>query len=186
MPYKNPQKNKEYHRQYYHKWIILPHNKEKSRLAQRKYYYSHLKELRERKAYQRYEHEQTYQVRARRYHRAKIKVLKMYGGENPKCNCCSENKYEFLTIDHIKRTGHYPYKLGGENLYGFLVKQPIRKDLYQILCYNCNMGKRVSEDCPHKKSLFNTIEEWENWAKCKNIKTPDHLKKLWTKPHKYF
>jgi len=179
MPYKDSIKNKEYHREYLKKWTEK--NRDKIRGYWQKYYYSHQEEITTRKRKQRIKNEQSYQIRARRYHRTKIAVLKKYSNGRPKCACCGESKYEFLSIDHIVPQKGYYKEAGGENLYSKLLKIPTQKKHYQILCYNCNMGKRLNRDCPHKKSQFQTLTEWEQWSKNRQIKTPNKIKKLWQK-----
>ena len=184
MPYKDPQKTKKYQRQYSKEW--RKKNREKLNEYGRKQYWRNRDEIRKRKNQQIQINEQIYQIRARRYHRKKIEVLKKYGGKNPKCVCCGETGYEFLSIDHIiPKKGYYKTQTG-ENLYYHLAKNSVQNNNYQILCHNCNQGKRLNEVCPHKTKLFQTVNEWEQWAKCKNIKTPNHLKKLWIKQKKEF
>jgi hypothetical protein len=76
-----------------------------------------------------------------------------YSHGTMKCACCSEDNIKFLTIDHPngggeaerKRTGHY-----GNSFYQWLrtMKYP---DGYQVLCFNCNLGRECNGGiCPHK------------------------------------
>lgn len=79
-------------------------------------------------------------------------VISGYGG---KCNCCGENEEIFLQIDHIHNDGNKYRKNGlhGANLrfYRFLIQNNFPKDIFQILCANCNWGKhRNGGICPHK------------------------------------
>jgi hypothetical protein len=80
----------------------------------------------------------------------KIAVIALYGG---KCQCCSESNISFLTIDHVNRDGAKERKLGpngGFNFYRRLLKMG-RQDKYQILCFNCNLGRELNGGiCPHK------------------------------------
>ncbi|KKN70862.1 hypothetical protein LCGC14_0426450 [marine sediment metagenome] len=75
-------------------------------------------------------------------------VLKHYGG---KCICCGENGPCFLAIDHIEGDGNTHRKaIGkyGSGFYKWLVDNDFPKE-FQILCHNCNMGKRFNGGiCP--------------------------------------
>lgn len=81
-------------------------------------------------------------------HRASLKrlFLKMYGEH---CSCCGESEYEFLTLDHIiprtEENRREKSSLGYKT-----ALQEYRPDLYQVLCYNCNCGRRHGI-CPHKR-----------------------------------
>lgn len=85
-----------------------------------------------------------------RINKLKDDVYKLYGN---KCNCCNENIKEFLTIDHIKGKGNKDRKKSG-NQTKFLKKiiKENNKTKYQILCMNCNWGRRFTIICPHKKT----------------------------------
>lgn len=163
MPYADKEKDKQYHRNYSKRWAAQ--NPEKMRQYQKDYYVRNRDAVRERKNKQKAQ-PQSREVRERRYHRSKVMVLRKYGGDNPRCVCCGEDKYEFLTIDHIvPGNGYYRTKATGENLYYILMRETTDRNTYQILCYNCNMGKRTRPDCPHHNQRFCTIAEWWEWAK---------------------
>lgn len=90
----------------------------------------------------------TIEAEKRRKLRIKILVMSHYCKGDPICQCCGEKNIIFLTIDHI-----IPVSRGGDarpltTLIYFLYIQKFPTG-YQVLCYNCNMGKRVSEKCPH-------------------------------------
>ena len=76
----------------------------------------------------------------------RLQVLSEYGN---KCACCGESRYEFLAIDHINGNGRKHLKKIGGNLYGWLKRNSYPKDLFQILCHNCNMAKGFYGSCPH-------------------------------------
>lgn len=83
--------------------------------------------------------------------RRKQKVILAYGG---KCVCCGESNPDFLTIDHILNDGAEERKkfngYNGQSTYSALIKSGFPKDRYQLLCWNCNMGKRINNGiCPH-------------------------------------
>lgn len=86
----------------------------------------------------------------------KNEVFNAYGGFM--CNCCDETIKEFLSLDHINNNGAEERKknLGGQNqsgtkFYRWLKQNKFpRKEDYQILCMNCNTGKRLNSGvCPH-------------------------------------
>ena len=82
---------------------------------------------------------------------AKLNALIAYGG--PICKCCGETTLQFLTLDHVNNDGNKHRRTNGRaypsysNLktLGFPQDPPL-----QVLCYNCNNGKRVNGGvCPH-------------------------------------
>jgi len=77
--------------------------------------------------------------------RIKHEFIEMYG---KKCNCCGETEEIFLTLDHIiPRTRDNKNETGRKAYQKALLEY--RPDLYQVLCYNCNCGRR-SGICPHQ------------------------------------
>ena len=77
--------------------------------------------------------------------------IKQYSNNQFVCACCAEGIYDFLCIDHINGDGaKHRRKLVNEktSIYTWLVENhfPIG---FQVLCYNCNLGKRNKKDCPH-------------------------------------
>lgn len=81
----------------------------------------------------------------------KLEVFNVYGG--PVCACCGEKALPFLTIDHIHGGGREHRRIigGGHNFYSWLKKNHYPTG-YQVLCMNCNFGKRMNEGiCPHKE-----------------------------------
>lgn len=74
-------------------------------------------------------------------------VIREYGGE---CSCCGEALYEFLAIDHIGNWGHLEGRKGGHPLYKRLKTQGFPKDLYRLLCHNCNQSIGIYGYCPHR------------------------------------
>lgn len=134
MAYKDPEKDKEYHKRYYqeHKLEISQKNKEfylanreeylsKQRLKKRQWKSSHPEEDKERRRNE--------IIRTRR------KFLEMYGN---KCAICGETEFQFLTLDHVNND-----MIRGEN-YLCEYYKAIRKyapDKFQVLCYSCNCNK---------------------------------------------
>ena len=89
----------------------------------------------------------------------KEEMLSAYGG---RCKCCGESTPEFLTVDHIygykNRPDLYAHsRRGGAALYMWLRKNNWPKDGFELLCFNCNLGRAKQSDgiCPHQKMKFN-------------------------------
>ena len=91
--------------------------------------------------------------------RVKKEIFEHYGGTPPKCACCGETITGFLTLDHINGGGtkHKPNVMkikGGGNdslkYYNWIIDNKFPA-IYQILCMNCNWGRRLDGICPHKK-----------------------------------
>jgi hypothetical protein len=185
MPFKDPAKRLAYQRKYAPIWEKKNHDK---RIGYyRKYYYKHHERVLLRHRNQSRRSEQAYEVRARRYHRCRILILKRYSPKVVKCKNCGETRYECLQIDHTKDDGGKERKetgWGGSNFYEWLKKQPIDRKRYQVLCANCNCIKRLRGTISYNQGLKN-IKEWEEWSKLKIIKTPEELKKLWNKKRRY-
>jgi len=77
-------------------------------------------------------------------------VFENYG---KKCECCGESNIKFLTIDHINGGGRKHRKEIKGHLYSWLVKNNFPNG-FQVLCYNCNCGKRINNGiCPHKDNV---------------------------------
>lgn len=77
------------------------------------------------------------------------RVFDAYGGY--KCACCGETEYEFLTIDHVNNDGaQHRSRVGSRGIYRDIVKQGFPAGPYQVLCMNCNWGKRRHGVCPHQ------------------------------------
>lgn len=85
------------------------------------------------------------------YAEKRLLVINHYGG---KCICCGESEPLFLEIDHINNDGWaHRKKIGtsGKVLVLWIIKNDYPDD-FQILCANCNQGKKRNKGiCPHKK-----------------------------------
>ena len=89
----------------------------------------------------------------------KLTVMSQYGG---RCACCGESMLGFLTMDHINNDGKEDReRFGGSYKMYVHMRDLFYSDKeealsnYQILCWNCNMGKSHNGGvCPHK-----TLEE---------------------------
>lgn len=85
--------------------------------------------------------------------RAKLRaeMIKAYGG---KCRCCGEREPKFLQLDHIHNDGHIDRKINKTTAQSWarLKRAGWPKDRLQLLCANCNFGKRMNGGvCPHAK-----------------------------------
>jgi hypothetical protein len=80
--------------------------------------------------------------------------LLVYAHYGSTCACCGEKDRRFLTIDHVNNDGHVERKKGlytnGSQFYRWIIQSNFPDD-YQVLCYNCNLGKaRNGGICPHQ------------------------------------
>lgn len=84
-----------------------------------------------------------------RWVRIKHELISNYGGQ---CECCGEEIERFLTVDHINNDGKEDRKIHGQAMtfYLWLIRNNYPKDNYRLLCYNCNLGRRLGI-CPHKQ-----------------------------------
>lgn len=80
----------------------------------------------------------------------RIQMIEAYGG---KCSCCGESEPIFLQLDHINNDGSIERRKYGNHVVEWqeLKKAGWPKDRHQLLCANCNYGKRMNDGvCPHK------------------------------------
>ncbi len=97
-------------------------------------------------------HDRASQVKAaaKRYRqRLKEQLIKHYSNGTGQCSRCGVSDIDILCIDHISGNGNaHRRSIGRTSGYGFyqwLNKEKL-PDGFQVLCYNCNMKKRVTED----------------------------------------
>lgn len=77
------------------------------------------------------------------------RLIAKYGG---KCECCGEDRIEFLCIDHRNGGGgreRARYKTAVA-LYRELLDTPEVLPQYRVLCHNCNMSLGFYGYCPHQ------------------------------------
>lgn len=83
----------------------------------------------------------------------KREVIGVYSNNTFMCACCGEDIISILTIDHIDNNGAEHRKEleeQGIDIYNWLKLNNYPRDNYQVLCYNCNIGKyRNGGVCPH-------------------------------------
>lgn len=140
--------NREQHRKSSSKYYY--NNKEKALQACSDYYYRNIDKTRKvrRDYYYHNKDKMISQVNERNTKHRRI-VLDYYSNGKFECACCKEKQYEFLSIDHIIRVEKSEYKTGGK-LYRFLIKTGFPTG-FQVLCMNCNWGRRFTGICPHNK-----------------------------------
>jgi len=78
-------------------------------------------------------------------------VFLIYGN---RCMCCGESGRKFLTLDHVNNDGNTERKESNYlNIYTRLAKAGNADPRYQLLCWNCNIGKHLNNNvCPHKQA----------------------------------
>lgn len=83
--------------------------------------------------------------------KCKDAAYQAYGGYI--CSCCGETDSRFLTIDHIDGGGtQHRKQIGrGGHIFAWLKKNGYPEG-FQVLCFNCNCGRRINGGiCPHKE-----------------------------------
>jgi len=79
-------------------------------------------------------------------------IITGYGG---KCECCGESEPVFLDIDHINNNGKLDrqrFNTCYRTFYRWLRDNGFPRNEYQLLCSNCNQGKRRNGGiCPHQQ-----------------------------------
>lgn len=96
-----------------------------------------------------------------RKYRAELrkKVIGYYSEGKFECNCCLEKNICFLSIDHKNNDGA-KHRREIKAVSGYLLNLWIKRNnfppIFQILCFNCNLGRELQEDkvCPHKKVIY--------------------------------
>lgn len=79
----------------------------------------------------------------------KLVVFEHYSNGKIECECCHESNIGFLSLDHIHGGGGKHRKAINSNTYKWIINHNF-PDGYQILCMNCNWGRRINGICPHK------------------------------------
>lgn len=96
------------------------------------------------------QHKDPIALRARQARRRlRVLVFEKYGGAF--CACCQEDRYEFLTIDHVAGDGarhRRENKAARQDIYFWLKKNNFPPG-YRVLCMNCNFALGYHGYCPH-------------------------------------
>lgn len=99
-------------------------------------------------AYQKANRGQYNSYQVKNYRKRRGSIIKRYGG---KCACCGEDRYEFLSFDHINGGGNKRRKtVEGSRIIPYLERNNF-PDGIQILCHNCNLAKGFYGFCPHER-----------------------------------
>lgn len=115
-------------------------------------------------------HEHYLAIQRSNYGKVRLEALQYYSGkEIPDCRCCGESMIKFLHIDHTKGDGAarrreigmaqgimtaeerkaQGVKIAG-NGFMYWLKKNGWPEGFQVLCANCNLGKRIGKYCPHE------------------------------------
>lgn len=88
----------------------------------------------------------------------KKEIIDAYGGI---CECCGESMIEFLTIDHINNDGaKHRAKVGsGRRMYQDIKDQGFPEDIFQVLCFNCNITRGFYGYCPHQPEDVREVDK---------------------------
>ena len=147
------------------KEVILKQQKEYAKInekkiaKQNKEYYKENKEKidEQHNIYSQNNKEKISKQKKERHIKNKKIVFEYYGN---KCECCGEDDFDLLTIDHKNGNGNKHRKdnkiSGSTNMYNWLIKNNFPKE-FQTLCRNCNCGKSHYGVCPHNKKEFEKI-----------------------------
>lgn len=127
-------------------------NAERLKIKNLEYYYrNHQASLERHQRYREANRESANRRERERYVRWRETVMKAYGA---RCACCGETQSAFLEIDHTTNNGAQHRREIGRSAKA-LVKWLIDNDFpagFQILCANCNQGKKRNGGiCPHKQ-----------------------------------
>lgn len=91
-------------------------------------------------------------IRQRSDSRMRHALLSRLGG---RCSCCHETESRFLTLDHRRNDGYKDRRVC-ENpypLYKKILRGRVKVERFQLLCWNCNLGKAHNGGvCPHRSS----------------------------------
>lgn len=98
------------------------------------------------------------QMLANRKYRKALRLAALFAYGGLVCACCGEKEVNFLTLDHINNDGATDRlkiagrrNAAGTHTYKWLKARNYPPG-YQVLCMNCNFGKRMNKGvCPHLK-----------------------------------
>jgi hypothetical protein len=124
----------------------------------REYHQEHKEERREscRRYYQKHKEKRLVYNRDW-WKKIRNKVLSYYSPGELRCACCGEKNFGFLTLDHVNQDGAEHRRLVGRSngVYLWIIKKGFPPG-FQVLCYNCNLGRaRNGGVCPHEEERLN-------------------------------
>ena len=82
----------------------------------------------------------------------RLQVLRHYGGQKPRCNCCGESHAEFLTLDHTSTNGTQHRREINGSIYRWIINNKFPSG-FCILCSNCNSSLGTYGYCPHHPEI---------------------------------
>lgn len=78
--------------------------------------------------------------------RLRREVIDGYGG---KCECCGEDRWQFLTLEHKNGGGTlHRQEISGQGIYRDARRRSYPPE-YGLLCWNCNAASGIYGVCPH-------------------------------------
>ncbi len=96
--------------------------------------------------------------------RDRRQVIAHYSNGTNNCECCGENRVEFLAIDHIKGGGSQHRRSIKTSIITWIIKRWKKEknfpEGFRVLCYNCNGALGYSGYCPHKTKNGNMNVLW--------------------------
>lgn len=125
------------------KWLCPDCNREYQREWRRKNKDACNARMRQRYA----DHKEAGTLPADKYRRkVREQAITAYGG---KCECCGEDRYEFLVIDHIDGGGRQHRQSINSYIYKWLRDEGYPAG-FRVLCHNCNCAFAYYGRCPHQ------------------------------------
>ena len=91
--------------------------------------------------------ERVKKMRADRYRKLRQAAFDGYGG---KCQCCGEDRYEFLALDHVNGGGRKERQTMSTYQIARKVIEANFPPEYRVLCHNCNQAIGWFGYCPHE------------------------------------
>lgn len=153
MPFKDPEKRKEYIRNWVkNKRLNDPEFKKKDYARRDKWRAENYSRYQQsKKEWNTNNREQVKQKQREKNHQNRKIIIEHYSNGSMCCSCCGEKEYVFLTIDHINGGGtQHRKEVPASNLARWLIKNNFPNG-YDVLCFNCNCGKHKNGGiCPHK------------------------------------
>ena len=145
--------NKEATYAHWKQWIA--NNPEKRKAQKRRYTLKHKEaELAKIIAWKRANPERHKLNNNARVRREKEQFIAAYGGA---CECCGEDTFEFLSLEHLLGRDATNKKQWGYMSYVRARREGYPKDKYTCLCMNCNFAKGKYGKCPHQKLLLELV-----------------------------
>jgi hypothetical protein len=158
MPFKDPNKAREYNTRYQRRW--REQNHERYRERKRKWIEENRDKVRGygRKYYNLNKEKEITRIvigNLNRYRKMRLDAILHYGGDPPKCFCCGEQEYQFLTIHHLENNAAaHRREMKGKYYWGIyeFLKRSNYPGGYGVACYNCNSAIGHYGVCPHHAS----------------------------------